>query len=86
MTAPALSPHAMLRHDARRQCWVLLGPERVVVLDDTAHAILQRLDGRATIDAIAAGLARDYDAPAGVIAADIRELLADLAKQGLVRL
>lgn len=84
--APSLAPQVRLRHDAARGQWVLLAPERVLVLDETAHAILSRLDGRATIDEIAAVLARDYDAPIEDIAADVREALEDLHRKGLVRL
>ncbi|MXP63616.1 pyrroloquinoline quinone biosynthesis peptide chaperone PqqD [Roseomonas sp. M0104] len=84
--APSLAPQVRLRHDAARGQWVLLAPERVVVLDEVAHAILSRLDGRTTIDGIAAALAREYEAPPAEIAADVREALEDLHRKGLVRL
>lgn len=83
--APRLSPHARLRHDAARGQWVLLAPERVLVLDETSHAILALLDGTRDVAAIAAQLAAEYDAPAEEIAADVAALLDDLRAQGLVR-
>ncbi|MDJ0386639.1 pyrroloquinoline quinone biosynthesis peptide chaperone PqqD [Roseomonas sp. E05] len=83
---PSLAPQVRLRHDAARGQWVLLAPERVVVLDEIAHAILSRLDGRTGIDEIATALAREYEAPVAEIAADVREALEDLQRKGLVRL
>lgn len=81
---PRLTRHARLRHDAARGQWVLLAPERVLVLDETAQAILARLDGARSVAEIAAQLAAEYDAPAAEIAEDIRALLEDLRAQGLV--
>jgi pyrroloquinoline quinone biosynthesis protein D len=86
MTGPSLAPHALLRHDKRRDCWVLLGPERVFVLDEAATAIMRRIDGMTSIDAIATALAAEYDGPPEQIVADIHGLLATLAERGLVRL
>jgi len=85
-TVPSLAPQVRLRHDAARGQWVLLAPERVVVLDEIAHAILSRVDGRATIEEIAAALAQDYEAPVTEIVADVREALEDLHRKGMVRL
>jgi len=84
--APSLAPQVRLRHDTARGQWVLLAPERVVVLDEIAHAILSHVDGQTSIEAIAAALARDYDAAEAEIAADVREALEDLHRKGLVRL
>jgi len=84
--APSLAPQVRLRHDAARGQWVLLAPERVVVLDEIAHAILSRVDGQTSIEAIVAALAREYDAAEAEIAADVREALEDLHRKGLVRL
>ncbi|HWX50329.1 MAG TPA: pyrroloquinoline quinone biosynthesis peptide chaperone PqqD [Roseomonas sp.] len=84
--APSLAPQVRLRHDAARGQWVLLAPERVVVLDEIAHAILSRVDGQTRIEAIVAALAREYDAAEAEIATDVREALEDLHRKGLVRL
>lgn len=40
-----LRPHARLQQDEARQCMMLLLPERVVQLNDTAAIILQLCDG-----------------------------------------
>jgi pyrroloquinoline quinone biosynthesis protein D len=84
MSTPTLAPHVQLRHDARRSQWVLLAPERVIVLDEMAHAVVSLLDGQRSEDAIAASLARDYDATPEKIAADLREFLEELRGKGLV--
>lgn len=93
MTAEALGADSVLRlghgvrlkDDAARDGLVLLAPERVFELDDTAHAVLQRLDGTRTVRDIAVSLAAEYDAPGEVILRDCLVLLQDLAAKGLVR-
>ena len=81
---PRFAAGVRLHHDAARDCWVLLAPERVLLLDEIAHAVLQRCDGAATLDAIVDILAREYQAPREQIDADVRALLvALLAKRML---
>jgi pyrroloquinoline quinone biosynthesis protein D len=76
-----LAPHALLRFDAMRQSWLLLGPERVFSPSDTAVAILQACDG-ASIGAVAARLAQMFNAPAEVILKDALMVLESLAAKG----
>ncbi|MDD9911325.1 MAG: pyrroloquinoline quinone biosynthesis peptide chaperone PqqD [Ahrensia sp.] len=68
-----------MRQDDVRQRTVLLAPERTVALDETGIAILSRLNGEASLDTIAAGLARSYNAPHSVILKDATTFLQDLA-------
>lgn len=82
--SPRLKPGVRLHHDRVRGRDVLLAPERVVALDDTALAILRRIDGMTSLPAIAAALAAEYDADAGEIEADAAALVADLALKGYV--
>ena len=84
MTIPRFKPGVRLHRDRVRDRWVLLAPERVVGLDDIAYAILEKVDGRATLDDIVAALAAEYDADAGEIAADAMALLNDLSTRGYV--
>jgi len=84
-TKPKLPPYLKLRHDAGRERWVLLAPERVLTPDQTAVAVLQLCDGERTVAEIAAKLAEEYSAPTDVIAADILELLQELADKGYVK-
>ncbi len=54
-------------------------------LNDTGLAFLSRVDGEATIDAIAAQMLEEYDVEADVLAADLVELAAELHAEGLVQ-
>lgn len=81
---PRLAAGVRLQHDAARERWVLLAPERVVVPDATAVDVLQRLDGTASVADLVTALAGEYDAPAEQIQADVLELLDDLQKRGLI--
>jgi len=65
---------------------VLLAPERVVELDETARAILARIDGITTLTAIATALAAEYDGDPAEIESDARTLVGDLALKGYVNL
>lgn len=82
--SPRLDPHCMLRWDKARDCWVLLSPETVMIPDEIAAAILQRCDGNRTIEEICADLARAYEAEPDEIEADVRALVEDLARQGVL--
>ncbi len=81
---PALPKHVRLRHDEKRGRWVMLAPERVLLPDEIAVEILQRCDGAATVDDIAAALAQDYSAPEDEIRADVIGVLQDLADKGFL--
>lgn len=79
-----LPRHVKLRHDPGRGRWIILAPERVYDPDDIAVAVLQRCDGVQTVDAIAAELAAEYQAPLDTVTADIISMLQDLADKGVV--
>lgn len=59
---------------------VLLVPEGVVNLTESASAIAELIDGKRSTDAIAAALAASFDAPQERIAADVAQLLDGFAK------
>jgi pyrroloquinoline quinone biosynthesis protein D len=82
---PALPRHVRLRHDATRDQWTVLAPERVFKPDAIAIAVLQLCDGKRTVDDIAGELARTYDAPKVQILTDVMAMLQDLADKGVVR-
>jgi pyrroloquinoline quinone biosynthesis protein D len=73
-----------LRHDKVRGRWVLLAPERVLVPDDIAVAVLQRLDGVRTLREVADALAADYAAPPELILNDVIALLQGLADKNFL--
>lgn len=80
---PRLAPHASVRWHEVRGEWLMMLPESVVVLNDTAAAVLNLCDGRRTLDGIVTALGEEYD---GVEVADVEDLLRDLANQHLVEL
>lgn len=83
---PRFPPGVRLQHDRARDQWVLLAPERVVELDEIAHAVLSRVDGATAVDAIVAALAAEYGAEPGEVAADVGELFATLLERRLLAL
>jgi pyrroloquinoline quinone biosynthesis protein D len=78
---PRLVPHASVRFNEARGEWLMMMPEAVVVLNETAAAVLNLCDGRHTLDGIVTALADEYD---DVEVADVEDLLRDLADQRLV--
>jgi pyrroloquinoline quinone biosynthesis protein D len=62
---------------------VLLYPEGIVELNETAHEILSRCDGR-TLGEIIYALAKEYETDSAAVAADVRETLADLRQRKLI--
>lgn len=81
---PRLAPGVRLHFDKARDAWVLLAPERVIEAEGPAHEILQRCDGSRSLDQIVDELAAVYNAERDVIAADVRDMLADLAGKRLL--
>ena len=83
---PRLPKHIKLRFDKTRAQWIILAPERVLVLDETSHEVLKRCDGATSVAAIVADLAATYDAPHERIGADVAALLQDMADKGYLQL
>jgi len=80
-----LAPGVMLRHDRLRGQWMLMAPERLLVLDELALAVVRASTGGGDGDTVAAAvdrLAAEYDAQRGEISADVLELLTDLRNKG----
>lgn len=63
---------------------VLLGPERVLMLDRIGTEVLGRVNGMQSIRAISEDLARSFSAPLDQIEGDVLEYLQDLAEKRLV--
>jgi len=81
---PFLPRGVRTQFDAVRNVHVLLAPERVLVLDEVGTAVLNRLNGAASLDQISEDLSVVYDAPADVIAPDVIAFVADLRNKGMV--
>lgn len=63
---------------------VLLFPEGIIELNETAHEILSRCDGR-TLSEIVQALAEEYEADPAALASDVRETLIDLHGRKLIQ-
>ena len=82
---PRLAKGVRLQIDSATGKSVLLLPEGVVELNETAHEILVRCDG-CTLGEIVQALAEEYDTDMAALATDVRETLADLQQRKLIEL
>jgi coenzyme PQQ biosynthesis protein PqqD len=82
---PRLAKGVRLQSDSATGKSVLIFPEGIVELNQTAHEILARCDGR-KLSEIVQALAEEYDANLTALAADVRETLADLHRRRLIEL
>ena len=82
---PRLARGVRLQIDYTTGKSVLLFPEGIVELNETAQEILARCDGRALSD-IARALAEEYEVDLATLAVDVREILADLQRRKLVEI
>ena len=82
-TRPCLPRHIKLRHDATRDRWVILAPERVFDPDETAVEVLKLCDGMTSVEDIAYRLSSVYQAPSDEICNDILSMLQELADKGV---
>jgi pyrroloquinoline quinone biosynthesis protein D len=75
-----------LRHDRERDCWTLMAPERVIVLDEIAHQVIVDL---VESDGLLAGvidrLSQLFDAPRDEIASDVIDMLQPFVDKQLIR-
>ncbi len=82
-THPRLARGVRMQIDDKTGKAVLLFPEGILELNETAQEIVQRCDGR-IMKEIVEGLAEEYDVDPGTIATDVRETLADLQRRKLL--
>jgi pyrroloquinoline quinone biosynthesis protein D len=82
---PTLTRGVRLQTDSKTGNSVLLFPEGILELNETAQEILNRCDGR-TVSEIVQALAEEYDVDPEMLAADVRENLADLQRRKLIEL
>ena len=85
MTVPRLAPSARLRWDHRAECFMLLYPERGLVLNDAGYAALSLCNGRRRTHDMALILARRFavDDIDSVLAA-LNVFLGRLGKLGVI--
>jgi pyrroloquinoline quinone biosynthesis protein D len=82
---PTLTRGARLQTDPKTGNSVVLFPEGVLELNETAQEILTRCDGR-TVNEIVQALAEEYNVELEMLAADVRQTLADLQRRKLIEL
>jgi coenzyme PQQ biosynthesis protein PqqD len=82
-SVPALRRGIRRRFDETRQAHVLLGPERVIVLDEIAVAITGLVDARNSVAEISRVLAERFAADYTVVEADVTAFVQDLVDKGL---
>src|SRR4029077_21043295 len=82
---PRLARGVRLQTDSRTGNAVLLFPEGVLELNETAQEILIRCNER-TVTEIIQALAEEYDVDPKMLAVDVRETLADLQRRKLIEL
>ncbi len=76
---PSLTKGVRLQIDCATGKSVLLYPEGIVELNETAQEILSRCDGRTLGE-----LAEEYEADSNALAADVRDTLSDLQRRKLI--
>ena len=82
---PRLAKGVRLQADSTTDKSVLLYPEGIIELNETAHEILSRCDGR-MLSEIVHALAEEYETDPAALAADVRDTLADLHQRKLIQL
>jgi len=83
---PKLAPRVRLQIDAITGQPVLLHPEGILQLNETAHEVVKRCDGCTTAAEIAIVLSREYEIEPDQIERDVRECLNELMRRNLVTL
>jgi pyrroloquinoline quinone biosynthesis protein D len=81
---PNLTTGVRLQADSAGGKSVLLFPEGIIELNETAHEILARCDGR-TVREIVSELATEYDADAKMLAVDVHHTLLELVQRKLIQ-
>lgn len=83
---PRLSDKVDLRMDPMTGQPVLLYPEGMLHLNESAHAILTLCDGKQTVDGLIAVLASLFECPADELKADVLACLHQLQRRQLLDL
>lgn len=83
---PRLAPKVRVRFDAKSERFMLLYPERGMVLNPTAADIVQRCTGELTVAEIVAELAAKYaPQPRAAIEHEVVQFLDAMVERALVR-
>ncbi len=80
---PRISPGYRMQWEEVQQCKVLLYPEGMVQLNDTAGLILEQCNGKQTLAQVIATLEAEFDEED--LQADILEFMIEAVQRGWVR-
>ena len=83
-SCPALAPQVRFRLDPVSGEPVLLYPEGVLVLNETAADIVQRCDGKTAVSQIIAQMSDEYQVDDTTLREDVLDCLADLSQRSLL--
>lgn len=81
---PKLAPRVRLQIDSVSQQPVLLYPEGILELNDSAHDIVACCDGLKSVSEIIDALAAEYEAPRDELLPDVLECLSGLHHRQLL--
>jgi pyrroloquinoline quinone biosynthesis protein D len=84
-TSLQLGRGVRLRHDRERESWMLMAPERVILLDETAHqVIVEIVESDGLLAGVIDRLSQLFDAPREEIASDVIEMLQSFVDKQLL--
>ena len=82
---PKLAPKTKLRLDPKTGKYILLYPEKGLLLNPTGAAILKRCTGEETLASIIAALALEFQSDAELLKAEVLSFVQGLLDRGLVQ-
>ena len=87
MSIPEFAPTFRFQWEEAQNCYVVLYPEGMVKLSQSAGEILRRCDGQTTVGGIVADLERAFGAPeaAADIKKDVETFIEQAKKNGWLR-
>jgi pyrroloquinoline quinone biosynthesis protein D len=78
----AIAQHLRLQWEPAQNAWVLLYPEGMVRLSESAGEIMKRIDGTADVQALITGLEHAF--PGADLRADVLEFLEVAVERGWI--
>lgn len=81
---PVLASHVRLKIDPVSGDPILLFPEGVLILNSTAHDIVQLCDGKSSGHEILTALSAQFEVDEPTLRSDVVECLADLLQRNLI--
>ncbi len=83
--SPKLNPLYRLQFEKAQNCYVLLYPEGMVKLSDSASEVLTLVDGSTSDGDIVKALQQKFPDAADLIEADVKEFLVDALEKGWIK-